>query len=249
MKSQITSIEKYDVNNGFNDVTTCFYIIAGAIQGESEEEMSEDDLNDLLQNGDVTALFNSSRNISPFRTVLFPNDVRVMELFTKIVDTANKAIEKKQKPKFPIINLNRFEQEAPEPYFRRLTKDDETTGDKAGQWVIAGKDDETIEGDPMNRKLFRTIWVTSICKTNAEGKDIPTENVVRKALRAWNNGLEAEAGNGYMLNPAAKQLAKEARKAAAKKAKENDQQGGDEALAAELKPKKRRSFDEDETDD
>ena len=71
--------------------------------------MSDEELNNLLESGDITNVFNSSRNISPFRTVLFPNDERVMKLFGKIWEKGEKAIEKGEKPTYPTINLNRFE--------------------------------------------------------------------------------------------------------------------------------------------
>ena len=100
--------------------------------------------------------------------------------------------------------------------------------------------------DEKGRKLFRTIWVTSTCKTDADGRDTPIENTVRKAKRAWVNGLETDAGTGKMFTPAKKQLEKERQIAAAKKAKQNDHEGGDEALVQSVAKKvKKLSFEND----
>ena len=97
----------------------------------------------------------------------------------------------------------------------------------------------------MKRKVFRSIWVTSICKTDVNGVDVPTENVVRKAARAYTNGLETQAGSGKMIIPCAMQMKLEAKKAAANAPKENDQTGGDELLTNEFEgeqtqPRRRR---------
>ena len=106
-------------------------------------------------------------------------------------------------------------------------------GVKAGDWIIAEKDDETLPNDPMKRKVFRSIWVTSICKTE-NGIDIPKENVVRKAARAYTNGLTTDAGAGKMICPCAEQLELESRKSQVNKPKRNDQTGGDELLTSEF---------------
>lgn len=247
MKSQITKIDAVETENAFNGINVCFYIEASPIVENKElDGMSEEELNDLLESGDITNVFNSSRNISPFRTILFPNDERVMKLFGKIWEKGKKAMEKGEKPTYPTINLNRFEVEAPEPYFRRYVNDNEDNGIKAGDWILAEEGDETDETDEKGRKLFRTIWVTSTCKTDTDGKDTPIENTVRKAKRAWVNGLETDAGTGKMFTPAKKQLEKERQIAAAKKAKQNDHEGGDEALVQGVtKGKKKLSFEDD----
>ena len=133
MKSQITKIDAVEMENALNEINVCFYIEASPIAENKElDEMSEEDLNNLLKSGDITNVFNSSRNISPFRTVLFPNDERVMKLFGKIWEEGEKAIKKGEKPIYPTINLNRFEVDAPEPYFRRYVNDNEDNGIKAG---------------------------------------------------------------------------------------------------------------------
>lgn len=247
MKSQITKIDAVEMENAFNEINVCFYVEATPIVENKElNEMSDADLNNLLESGDITNIFNSSRNISPFRTVLFPNDERVMKLFGKIWEKGKKAIEKGEKPTYPTINLNRFEEEAPEPYFRRYVNDSDDGTIKAGDWILAEDGDERLENDEKGRKLFRTIWVTSTCKTDADGNDKQIENTVRKAKRAWANGLETDAGMGKMFTPAKKQLEKEKQIAAAKQAKRNDAEGGDEALVQGVtKGKKKLSFEND----
>lgn len=83
------------MENAFNEINVCFYIEASPIVENKElDEMSEEDLNNLLESGDITNVFNSSRNISPFRTVLFPNDERVMKLFGKIWARAKKLLKR-----------------------------------------------------------------------------------------------------------------------------------------------------------
>lgn len=231
MKCQITSMTEYEIKDGFNDVEYCFLITANPIDTESNA-MSEEDLNKLIfEGGDISEIANKS-NISPFRTILFPNTSQICDAFLSLLDTNEEREKKGKKPIFPTINLNRFEQETPEPYFRRYTKDG--NGVKEGDWIIAQTGDETLPNDPMKRKVFRSIWVTSICKTDANGVDIPTENVVRKATRAYTNGLETQAGSGKMIVPCAMQLKLEAKKATANAPKENDQTGGDELLTNEF---------------
>lgn len=246
MKSQITKIDAIEMENAFSDVNVCFYIEASPIVENKElDDLSDEQLNELLEQGDITSVFNSARNISPFRTVLFPNDERVMNLFGKIWQKGEKAIKNGEKPKYPTINLNRFEEEAPEPYFRRYVNDSEDGTIKAGDWILAEEGDETLENDEKGRKLFRTIWVTSTCKTDENGNDKQIENTVRKAKRAWANGLETDAGTGKMFTPAKKQLEKEKQIASAKQAKRNDAEGGDEALVQGSTKGKKLSFDED----
>lgn len=223
-------MQDYDVDNGFNDINVCFLITATPI-ATNETEISDEDLNRmLLEGGDISELNNTS-NISPFRTVLFPNSVKIMNAFIKLIDDNEERKDKGEKPIYPTINLNRFEKPTPEPYFRRYVNDGE--GVRAGDWIIAEKDDETLPNDPMKRKVFRSIWVTSICKTE-NGIDIPTENVVRKAARAYTNGLTTDAGAGKMICPCAEQLELENRKSQANKPKRNDQTGGDELLTSEF---------------
>lgn len=246
MKSQITKIDAIEMENAFNDVNVCFYIEASPIVENKElDDMDDEELNNLLESGDITSVFNSSRNISPFRTVLFPNDERVMNLFGKIWKKGEKAIKDGKKPTYPTINLNRFEVESPEPYFRRYVNDSDDGTTKAGDWIIAEDGDETDETDEKGRKLFRTIWVTSTCKTDENGNDKPIENTIRKAKRAWVNGLETDAGTGKMFTPAKKQLEKERQIAASKQAKKNDQTGGDDALIQGSAKGKKLSFEDD----
>lgn len=242
MKCQITSMTEYEIKDGFNDVEYCFLITANPIDTESNA-MSEEDLNKLiLEGGDISEIANKS-NISPFRTILFPNTSQICDVFLSLLDKNEERERKGEKPIFPTINLNRFEQETPEPYFRRYTKDGD--GIKEGDWIIAQTGDEMLPNDPMKRKVFRSIWVTSICKTDANGVDVPTENVVRKAARAYTNGLETQAGSGKMIVPCAMQMKLEAKKAVANAPKENDQTGGDELLTNEFEgeqtqPRRRR---------
>ena len=242
MKCQITSMTEYEIKDGFNDVEYCFLITANPIDTESNA-MSEEELNRLImEGGDISEIANKS-NISPFRTILFPNTSQICDVFLSLLDKNEEREKKGEKPIFPTINLNRFEQETPEPYFRRYTKDGD--GVKEGDWIIAQTGDEALPNDPLKRKVFRSIWVTSICKTDVNGVDTPTENVVRKAARAYTNGLETQAGSGKMIVPCAMQLKLEAKKSVANVPKENDQTGGDELLTNEFEgeqtqPRRRR---------
>ena len=78
-------MQDYDVDNGFNDINVCFLITATPI-ATNETEISDEDLNRmLLEGGDISELNNTS-NISPFRTVLFPNSVKIMNAFIKLID-------------------------------------------------------------------------------------------------------------------------------------------------------------------
>jgi hypothetical protein len=234
MKCQITSMLDYDVENGFNDVNVCFLITATPIAAK-EDEISEEELNRLiLEGGDISELANKS-NISPFRTILFPNSSQIANAFLNLIETNEKREEEGKKPIYPTINLARFEKETPEPYFRRYVNDSDTEA-KAGDWIIAENGDETLPNDPLKRKVFRTVWVTSVCKTE-NGIDIPTENVTRKAARAYTNGLTTDAGSGKMICPCAQQLKLEEKKAEANKPKQNDQEGGDTLLTNEFESK------------
>lgn len=233
MKSQIIEMVEHEVSSPVNDITSCFYIVAQPIVEEGEDDI--EDLDTFLANGgDITDLANKS-NISPFRTLLFPNSERIMNAFIKVIEDNEDRIDRKEKPIYPTINLNRFEVEAPEPYFRRFVKD--TEENKAGQWIKAQQGDETDPNDPLQRKIFRTITVTSLCKTDENGNDTPTENITRKALRAWTVGLETEAGNGKMLTPVAARLRAEAVRA---KAKESEDTSADEILANKAPRRERR---------
>jgi hypothetical protein len=241
MKCQITSMTEYEIKDGFNDVEYCFLITANPINTESNA-MSEEDLNKLiLEGGDISEIANKS-NISPFRTILFPNTSQICDVFLSLLDKNEEREKKGEKPIFPTINLNILKGDILEPYFRRYTKDGD--GVKEGDWIIAQAGDETFPSDPIKRKVFRSIWVTSICKTDVNGVDTPTENVVRKAARAYTNGLETQAGSGKMIVPCAMQLKLEAKKAVANAPKENDQTGGDELLTNEFEeqtqPRRRR---------
>lgn len=202
MLCQITSVLDYPVQNSTSDVQTCFLITATPIV----EENGDIDIDALFaEGGDISQLANKA-NISPFRTILFPINTKVENAFLTLIDDNEKRAAKGEKERYPTINLNRFEVQAPEPYFRRLTKDSDTG--KEGDYILASSEDEIIENDPKGRKVFHTLWVTSICNT-VDGKDIPTENITRKALRAWQSGLEVVAGNGYMLEPCKETLEKE----------------------------------------
>lgn len=226
---------EYEVSNPINDITSCFYIVATPIAKEDESEI--EDLDTFLTNGgDITELANRS-NISPFRTLLFPNSVKIMEAFIKILDDNVEREEKGIKPIFPTVNLNRFNVDAPEAYFRRYVNDGD--GVKAGDWIKAQEGDEVDSNDPLQRKIFRTISVTSLCKTNENGEDIPTENITRKALRAWTVGLETEAGNGKMLTPVAARLKAEAERA--KQRESNESVNADEILTTTAKKSSRRT--------
>lgn len=242
MKCQITSMLEYEIKEGFNDVEYCFLITATPIDAESNA-MSEEELNRLImEGGDISEIANKS-NISPFRTILFPNTSQICDVFLSLLDKNEEREKKGEKSIFPTINLNRFEQETPEPYFRRYTKDGD--GVKEGDWIIGQIGDEIFPNDALKRKVFRSIWVTSICKTDANGVDTPTENIVRKAARAYTNGLETQAGSGKMIVPCAMQLKLEEKKATANTPKENDQIGGDELLTnefegAQTQPRRRR---------
>ena len=207
MLCQITSVLDYPIQNSTNDVQTCFLITATPII----EEIEDIDIDALFaEGGDISTLTNHS-NISPFRTILFPINIKVENAFLKLIDDNEQRTAKGEKERFPTINLNRFEMESPEPYFRRLSKDSDMG--KEGDYILANGEDETFENDPKKRKVFRTLWVTSICKTNEKGEDIPTENITRKALRAWHSGLEVVTGNGFMLEPCRETLEKESRRA------------------------------------
>lgn len=230
MKCQITSMIDYPIESGFNEVDTCFLITANPIES-NESAIDEETINRMIMNGeDISELTNKS-NISPFRTILFPNSSLICDAFIKLVDDNAERKEKGEKEIYPTINLNRFEEQAPEAYFRRYTKDGDTV--KEGDWIIAEPGDEVLDGDELKRKVFRTLWVTSICKT-VDGKDIPTENVVRKAARAWTNGLKTTAGSGYMITPCKMQLDVERKKYQAQQPKDTNQQSGDEALVNEF---------------
>lgn len=231
MKCQITSMKDFDVTNGFNDVDVCFLITANPINSE-ENELSEEELNRMILNGEDISDLTNKVNISPFRTVLFPNSVKIANVFLDLIEKNEEREEKGEKPVYPTINLNRFEKETPETYFRRYVKDNDN-GAKAGDWILAEGDDEVLPNDPLRRKVFRTVWVTSICKTE-NGIDIPTENVTRKAARAYTNGLTTDAGSGKMICPCAEQMLLEERQAQEKKPKQNDQTGGDELLTNEF---------------
>ena len=212
----------YPINNGSSDVANCFLIEATPIVEEGEA-LDIDAL--FTEGGDISELANKS-NISPFRTILFPINVKVESAFMRLIEENEKRIANKEKPRYPTINLNRFEIQTPEPYFRRLTKDSENG--KEGEYILASKDDEVFENDPKQRKVFRTLWVTSICKTDADGKDIPTENITRKALRAWQSGLEVQAGSGFMLEPCKEVLERENKRA--QRQSSTHQDSGDDAL-------------------
>lgn len=221
MLCQITSVLDYPINNGSSEVANCFLIEATPIVEECEA-LDIDTL--FAEGGDISELANKT-NISPFRTILFPINTRVEDAFMRLIEDNEKRVANKEKPKYPTINLNRFEVATPEPYFRRLTKDSDNG--KEGEYILASKEDETFENDPKGRKVFRTLWVTSICKT-VDGEDKPTENIVRKGLRAWQNGLEVVAGSGYMLEPCKVTLEKESKRAQRQTTAHQD--GGDEAL-------------------
>lgn len=227
-------MQDYDVENGFNDVNVCFLITAIPI-ATNESEIDDEALNRLiLEGGDISELANKS-NISPFRTILFPNSLQIANAFLNLIETNEKREEEGKKPIYPTINLARFEKETPEPYFRRYVNDSDT-GAKAGDWIFAENGDETLPNDPLKRKVFRTVWVTSVCKTE-NGIDIPTENVTRKAARAYTNGLTTDAGSGKMICPCAQQLKLEEKKAETNKPKQNDQEGGDTLLTNEFESK------------
>lgn len=206
MLCQITSVLDYPVQNNTSDVQTCFLITATPIVAENENV----DIDTLFaEGGDISDLANKS-NISPFRTILFPISTKVENAFMRLIEDNEKRVANKEKPKYPTINLNRFEVATPEPYFRRLTKDSDNG--KEGEYILASDGDEVFENDPKGRKVFRTLWVTSICKTE-KGEDIPTENITRKALRAWQSGIEVVAGSGYMLEPCKETIEKENKRA------------------------------------
>lgn len=223
-------MKDYPVDNGFSDVDFCFMITATPINTGEGEKSKEDVLTLLMKGEDISSIINST-NISPFRTILFPNTKAICDAFLDLLDKNEEREEKGEKPIYPVINLNRFELETPEPYFRRYTKDGE--GVNEGDWILAEKGDETLDNDPMNRKVFRTIWVTSVCKT-VDGEDVPTENITRKAARAYTNGLTAQAGSGYMITPCKQQLLNEEKLAEKNKPKQTDQQGGDDLLVSEF---------------
>lgn len=231
MKCQITSIVDYEIENGFNDVEYCFLITANPVS--TGNEVSEEDLNNLFFNGGDISDIANKRNISPFRTILFPNNNTICNAFLNLLDENEKREKEGKKPIFPFINLNRFEEPTPEPYFRRYTKDGD--GVKEGDWILAVGDDEYLQNDPMKRKVFRTIWVTSICKTDNEGNDLPTENIVRKAARAYSNGLEAQAGSGKMITPCKLQMELEEKRRAS--VKNVDETEGDASLINEFEGK------------
>lgn len=221
-------MKSYDIETPFNDVPVCFLITANPIVLD-DDAMSEEELNRLvMEGGDISELTNKS-NISPFRTILFPNDKRIANVFIKLLNDNDDREEQGKKPIFPTINLNRFEQETPVAYFRRYHTKDEN-GENEGNFILASEGDETLPNDPMKRKVFRTIWVTSICKTDANGVDTPTENIVRKAARAYTNGLETDTIKGKMLVPCDVQLKLEAKKASANVPKKEDVTGGDDLL-------------------
>lgn len=224
MLCQITSVLDYPVQNSTSDVQTCFLITATPIIEENENV----DIDALFaEGGDISELANKS-NISPFRTILFPVNTKVENAFLKLIDDNEQRTAKGEKERYPTINLNRFEVASPEPYFRRLTKDSDTG--KEGDYILANGEDETFENDPKKRKVFRTLWVTSICKTNEKGEDIPTENITRKALRAWQSGLDVVAGNGFMLEPCGETLEKESRRAQ----RQTSHDSGDDLLVEQV---------------
>lgn len=224
---------EYPIKNGFSDVEYCFLITATPIETGKNELTKEEVTAMLLKGEDISKIANVT-NISPFRTVLFPNSVAICDAFLDLLDDNEERKEKGEKPIFPVINLNRFELETPEPYFRRYVKDTED-GAKEGDWVTAQIGDETFPNDPLNRKVFRTIWVTSICSTNEKGEDTPTENIVRKAARAYTNGLDTQAGAGKMICPCKAQIQLEQKLAERNAPKHEDVTGGDELIANEFK--------------
>lgn len=225
-----------DEAKAINGVDTCFLIEATPTETGGEMLDKEEIKRRILEGEDISSLTNSS-NISPFRTVLFPNNETIMDTFMDLILDNEERDKKGEKPIYPIINLNRFEEPAPEAYFRRYTKDGD--GVKEGDWIIASGEDEFLPEDILKRKVFRTIWVTSVCKT-VDGKDIPTENVTRKALRAWANGMETDTDKGKMMTPVKLQLEIERKKAEGQKAKEA-QTVGDESLISEFEGKTTKS--------
>ena len=227
MKCQITDLVAHDVSKPVNDVDTCFWIEAEAIV---EKQVSEEDVD--LSEELTSDFFNSSRTIAPFRTLLFPNSVVIMEKLDAIYQNAEKAIKENKTPKYPTINLNRFEKEVT-PFFRRYMK---TTDEyNAGDWILAQEGDETHPDDKAEkpRKLFKTIWVTCLCNgVDEQGNDKPAESVDRKAARAWSVGLEVGEEGFSMFNIAEEVLKLENKRAERKV-------GSDEEFNSDKKPDSR----------
>ncbi len=235
MKTIAIDIQEIDVQHEVNGFKTTFYIRAIACldneEGKNNEILSEFDGSNV----------NSARNITPFNTVIFPNTERVYrslqhaaEMFTRYFNDLDDYVNGKidVEPKKPcnfVFYLNRFEVTAPVPYFQKFTTD--TDDHKAGDWILASDGDTTMEGDELKRKLFTVLYIVSVVKKDekdANGNDIPVENLERKAKRIWEVGI-VPSENGKRDFPiyydAARQLESEARLKAAKVNKETDDMG------------------------
>ena len=91
---------EYEIKDGFNDIEYCFLITANPIDTESNV-MSEEELNRLiLEGGDISDIANKS-NISPFRTILFPNTSQICDVFLSLLD---KNEEREKKGETPIFS-------------------------------------------------------------------------------------------------------------------------------------------------
>lgn len=90
---------EYEIKDGFNDVEYCFLITANPIDTESNA-MSEEELNRLImEGGDISEIANKS-NISPFRTILFPNTSQICDVFLSLLDKNEEREKKGEKPIF-----------------------------------------------------------------------------------------------------------------------------------------------------
>lgn len=96
---------EYEIKDGFNDVEYCFLITANPINTESNA-MSEEELNRLIMGGgDISEIANKS-NISPFRTILFPNTSQICDVFLSLLDKNEEREKKGEKPIFlPLTSI------------------------------------------------------------------------------------------------------------------------------------------------
>lgn len=238
MKTIAEDIREIDMQREVNGFNTAFYIKAVAVS--NNEETEEGNNEEFLTEFDGSNV-NSIRNIAPFHTVIFPNTEKVyksLQHFAKVCDNYFADMEKFEdgkiqteptKPQLPYFYLNRFEVTAPAPYFQKFTTDSEDH--KSGDWIIASDGDAVMEGDKLKRKLFTTLRIVSVVKKDekdADGNDIPVENLNRKAQRTWNLGIVPNEKRDFALYyDATKQLEYETKLNALKAEKENDDTGID----------------------